>query len=106
MKQIYGQLAKLLQTRTGRDIIGYIDARQEVGKDKPVIIVPKLPTHLQPKSETESSYAVPTPSRTLLARLKGPLGLASNGVRVSGHRSRRRRMEAAVAVRGAGGRGA
>ena len=68
MKQIYGQLAKLLQTRTGRDIIGYIDARQEVGKDKPVIIVPKLPTHLQPKSETESSYAVPTPSRTLLVR--------------------------------------
>ena len=25
-----------------------------------MIIVPKLPTHLQPKSETESSYAVPT----------------------------------------------
>ena len=63
-KRMWGELAKLLQTQTGRDVVGHLDARRGFSADKRIEIVPELPADLQQASETESSYAVATASLT------------------------------------------
>lgn len=60
-KKTYAQLAKLLQSAMGRQVIGYLDRSQRTkGEDERVMIVPQLPTELANKDKDGSSFASAT----------------------------------------------